>query len=102
MSEGWKEKAADIGKIINRHAKAHPELEGLATAWGNFAKKHGIGVGVRHDSAKKGGEMTPIELAQQITETLKDANAAEQIQAVEIAMRLLFPYNHVKLALEPV
>lgn len=46
MSEEWKEKAADLGRVINRLAVPHPELEPLVTAWVNFANKHGIRVGV--------------------------------------------------------
>lgn len=42
MNEGWQEKAADIGRAINRHATLHPELQPLVTAWVNFASKHGI------------------------------------------------------------
>lgn len=42
MSKAWKEKALELGKIIQESAKAHPELHPLCMSFKNFARKHHI------------------------------------------------------------
>lgn len=42
MSKAWQKKALQIGKVLQKAAKAHPELAPLCTSWMNFARKHDL------------------------------------------------------------
>ena len=39
MTEPWKQKAMEIGKIVREAARKHPELVPLCNSWMNFARK---------------------------------------------------------------